>query len=393
MEFYNYNPEWEVKAEDIINQLKSIFKENVIDIQHIGGTAVKRIKSKPVIDIVVGLDNLNILENYIDILKSNGFIYNNKKIFYRHKTCVVYFVKYNSKSWFDYIVFRDYLNLNENKAREYETLKLSVNGKYKNALPSYIKAKSDFINKTISDNFYTVMLGKNITVDLDCKNLLNYPKYDDGVYPLNYGNIKNLGINAYVIGIYDYDMADQFTGKIIAYIDNGNEKIFIAAKKDMIFYKPDILKAVKFLNIEYKNIVCLYEKSCGAVVFAKDEDIIKFLLIKGSASNSIGFPKGHIEENETEAETAIREIYEETSLNVILHSDFKEEYEYKIYGHIYKKVVCFLAEFNITDKYKIRDNEILEQWLVPYDKAYELLTFSQAKNILKKAYEKIKNIK
>ena len=237
------------------------------------------------------------------------------------------------------------------------------------------------------------MMGENITVELTGKNLIKYPRYDDGVYPLIYGHIKNSDAGAYVIGVYDYNITDEFTGKIIAYINKNGEKIFIVAKEDMIFYKPDILKALKFLNIEIINITCLYEKSCGAVVFAKDNDgEIKFLLVKSGTSNSVGFPKGHVEENETEAETAIREIYEETSLNVVLHSDFKEEYEYKIYGHINKKVVCFLAEFNISDKYKIRDSEILEQWLVPYDKAHELLTFNQAKNILKKAYEKIKNI-
>lgn len=53
----------------------------------------------------------------------------------------------------------------------------------------------------------------------------------------------------------------------------------------------------------------LHEKSCGAVLFTTEKGIKKFLLVE---SNYFGFPKGHVEENETEQETALREIKEET---------------------------------------------------------------------------------
>jgi len=113
------------------------------------------------------------------------------------------------------------------------------------------------------------------------------------------------------------------------------------------------------------------------------------LLVRGT-TNRVGFPKGHIERGETEFETALREIYEETSLNVILKSDFKEEYEYSISGFIKKKVIYFLAEFNIQDEYKIRDKqEIIEQRLISYEEADSMLRFPQDKEILRKAYEKI----
>ena len=414
-QFCDYEPSWELEAEKTINELKTIFKENAVDIQHIGGTSMKKIKSKPVIDIIVGVHDLNSVDIMKNILRNKGFIfdsknYHGKKLLYkldvqRKKTHIIYIVSYNGKIWFDYIIFRDYINMNDNKAKEYENLKLSVNGKYKYALPSYIKTKSDYINKIVSENFYQMMLGKNVTVKLDCKTSFNYPKFSDGIYPLNCGHIKNLEINAYVMGVYDYNMSEEFTGTITAYIDNKQEKSFIVAKKNMIFYKPEIYKALKFYfqkiqenenkssgiinDINYINIICLHEKSCGAVVYTKDGENIKFLLVKGSASNSVGFPKGHMEKNETEAETAVREIYEETSLNVVLHSDFKEEYEYTVKGYVHKKVVCFIAEFKASDKYKIRDSEIMEQWLLPYEKAYEMLTFSQSKIILKNAYQNI----
>ena len=54
-----------------------------------------------------------------------------------------------------------------------------------------------------------------------------------------------------------------------------------------------------------------HEKSCGCIII---EDK-KVLLIK--QTNGIwGFPKGHVEENETELQTAEREVKEETNLDV-----------------------------------------------------------------------------
>ena len=415
VEFFNYDSSWGIEAEKTIKILKTIFEDKAADIQHIGGTAMKKIKSKPVIDIVVGITDLSLIDSFKDILNQNDFVcnpgdektYSDRILFFKSnqnkKTHIIHIVKYCGKLWFDYIIFRDYLNFNENKAREFESLKLSLNGKYRYALPSYIKIKSDFINKTVSANFYTMMLGKNITIELNDKESENYPKLDDGIYPINSGNITDLDIRSYVIGVYDYNMAEMFTGKITAYIrcknknknGNGYEKCFVISKDNLIFYKPDISEALKFYfdsnyNDIVADIVCMYEKSCGAVVYTKDGENIKFLLVKGSASKRVGFPKGHIEKGEIETETAVREIYEETSLNVVLYSDFKEEYSYTISGYVKKTVVYFLAEFNNLDKYKIRDNEILEQWLVPYEKAYDMLTFVQDKAVLKKAYERIK---
>ncbi len=46
--------EWEIAAEQIINKLKGILRDDVIDVQHIGSTSIKNICAKPIIDIVVG---------------------------------------------------------------------------------------------------------------------------------------------------------------------------------------------------------------------------------------------------------------------------------------------------------------------------------------------------
>lgn len=61
-----------------------------------------------------------------------------------------------------------------------------------------------------------------------------------------------------------------------------------------------------------------HEKSCGAIVYRRFHGNIEILLIKHINSGHWSFPKGHVENGETEMETAKREIMEETSIDVII---------------------------------------------------------------------------
>jgi bis(5'-nucleosidyl)-tetraphosphatase len=81
------------------------------------------------------------------------------------------------------------------------------------------------------------------------------------------------------------------------------------------------------------------EKSCGTIIIENN----KVLLIQ-QTDNAWGFPKGHIENNETEQETAIRETKEETNLDVKIISNKKYIINYKINNEIDKEVVLFLAK-------------------------------------------------
>ena len=72
----------------------------------------------------------------------------------------------------------------------------------------------------------------------------------------------------------------------------------------------------------------LFEKSCGALVYRKFHGNIELLLIKHANGGHWSFPKGHVEEGETETETAQREIYEETGVEVIIDPTFREIVSY-----------------------------------------------------------------
>ena len=87
----------------------------------------------------------------------------------------------------------------------------------------------------------------------------------------------------------------------------------------------------------------LHEKSCGAIVYRRFHGNIEILLIKHINSGHWSFPKGHVEGDETELETARREIKEETGLDVILDQTFRETVSYSPKRDTQKVVVYFLA--------------------------------------------------
>ena len=96
-----------------------------------------------------------------------------------------------------------------------------------------------------------------------------------------------------------------------------------------------------------------YIKSCGVVVFKRINNINYYLIIK-SMNGDIGFPKGHAETDETELETAFRELKEETNVEVELLAGFRYQIEYKIpnMNNVIKQAVYYLGKcintFTIT---------------------------------------------
>ena len=118
----------------------------------------------------------------------------------------------------------------------------------------------------------------------------------------------------------------------------------IVAPDNEVFYEPQIRERLSQTNIRFEKIVCVYEKSCGAVVYRKNKgEDLSILLVKNHNGKCWTFPKGHVEENETEQQTALREIKEETGLSVVLEPNFRRTSIYRPFGKVRKRVVFFLA--------------------------------------------------
>jgi len=128
-------------------------------------------------------------------------------------------------------------------------------------------------------------------------------------------------------------------------------------------------------------------KSCGAVVFRRNAHVEYLLLHYGGGHWD--FVKGEVEEDESEEDTARRELEEETGLtDAQFIGDFREEisYFFRSAGQtIYKQVVYFLVR--ATSRTVKLSYEHAEYVWLGYDEALKKLTFKNARDVLSKAHE------
>ena len=131
------------------------------------------------------------------------------------------------------------------------------------------------------------------------------------------------------------------------------------------------------------------ERSCGAVVFTRDGEEIGYVIVENLAGANFGFPKGHVEGDETERQTALREIREETSLDVRFVGDFRAQIEYALGGGV-KTVVYFLAEYSGQTP-RAREGEIGSVAVLPFGEAMRRLTHENARGVLRDADGYLRN--
>lgn len=131
------------------------------------------------------------------------------------------------------------------------------------------------------------------------------------------------------------------------------------------------------------------EKSCGSVIYKIKDEQLYILLLKHNAGHW-SFAKGHVEGEETEEETAIREAKEETNLDIIVDSNFRVVHTYSPKEGIIKDVILFVATCK-DDKFAIEEenHEIKEIGWFACDKAIETLTYDEDRAVLQQAIDYI----
>lgn len=130
------------------------------------------------------------------------------------------------------------------------------------------------------------------------------------------------------------------------------------------------------------------EKSCGALVVRPTENGYKLVLLRHRFGGHWSFPKGHVERGESERQTALREVREETGLKIKLLDGFRESVEYFPKPGVKKQVVYFLGEAN-TDQLVRQEEEISEICWTPLDHAGEMVTFSNDKRLIRLARRRL----
>jgi 8-oxo-dGTP pyrophosphatase MutT (NUDIX family) len=140
--------------------------------------------------------------------------------------------------------------------------------------------------------------------------------------------------------------------------------------------------------VQVKNMK--HEKSCGAVILSKTGGDFKVLLIQHRNGGHWSFPKGHVEKDENEVDTALREIKEETGIDAVIDTGFRHVTTYSPDQDIMKDVVYFIAKPK-DEKLLLQAEEVRNAGWYSFDKASQIITFENDKKLFESAVDYIKS--
>ena len=215
-------------------------------------------------------------------------------------------------------------------------------------------------NKHLREKLIQELMGKLVHVVVDRP--VGY-QHGDIVYPINYGYIPGIIAgdgeeqDAYILGVNE--PIAEFDGQVVAAICRKNdcEDKLVVAPVGSVYHQGQIADVVHFQEQYFDTrVISCFEKSCGVLPYRMVNGQQEFLLVFETYSKCWSLPKGHIEAGETDVQTALRELYEETGLTAKLDTSRCASIEYSISNFARKQVAFYLGE--VTGVPKVREGEI-----------------------------------
>ncbi|NPD89059.1 MAG: GrpB family protein [Asgard group archaeon] len=151
----NHDKGWSKLFEKEAKLISSQISDYIVDIQHIGSTAIPNTIAKPIIDIAVAIDDLSNIKQVITLLEEAGFEYRGEQgIPDRHmfvkgdeesRTHHIHVMVNTSFEWKKHILFRDYLIHHPSEAKQYSELKKKLATEFEFDREKYTDGKEEFI--------------------------------------------------------------------------------------------------------------------------------------------------------------------------------------------------------------------------------------------------------
>ncbi len=153
VELVDHDPTWAELFEDERNRLAGIFDGQAVGIEHIGSTSVPGLCAKPIVDVLVGLRELELSDEQISAMQALGYEYLGEyglpgRLFFRKvpRTHHVHVVAHGGDHWERHLTFRDALRSDADERRGYDEFKrrLAAEGHTRDA---YTELKTPFIKE------------------------------------------------------------------------------------------------------------------------------------------------------------------------------------------------------------------------------------------------------
>ncbi|MGD6856433.1 GrpB family protein [Bacillus infantis] len=156
VEVLSHQIEWADMFQEECQKIKTVFKDEILNVFHIGSTAIPNIKAKPVIDIMVEVTNIKNVDHYnipleqlgYEALGENGIP--GRRFFKKggdNRTHHIHFFEQGNEEINRHLTFRDYMREHPEEALRYSQLKESLAEKFPNNIERYIEGKNDYIKE------------------------------------------------------------------------------------------------------------------------------------------------------------------------------------------------------------------------------------------------------
>ncbi len=153
-----YDPRWPSLYEEERARILKALGDVVLDIQHVGSTAIPGAAAKPIIDVMVGLSDLAAGEKCVQPLETIGYEFRGEagipgRLYFRKgapRTHHLHMVKRGGAFWETHTLFRDYLRSHPDEASRYYKLKKQLAARFGPDREAYTEAKSPFIESVLA---------------------------------------------------------------------------------------------------------------------------------------------------------------------------------------------------------------------------------------------------
>ena len=157
----DYDPQWPILYEEGKVSILGVIGDFILDIQHIGSTAVPGLGAKPIIDIMVAVRQLALVEKCVEPLQTIGYEhlgeygipgrhYFRKPPGHPRSTHHIHMVERESDFWERHILFRDFLRTHPKEAQRYYQVKRELAANFASDRDAYTEAKKSFIESVVN---------------------------------------------------------------------------------------------------------------------------------------------------------------------------------------------------------------------------------------------------
>jgi GrpB-like predicted nucleotidyltransferase (UPF0157 family)/ASC-1-like (ASCH) protein len=238
MQLEEYDPIWQDKFFEESKLIKSSFGNLALSVQHIGSTAIKGIKAKPIVDIAVLVEQGTAQDQLIQKAESLGYMaapFSTERLFFKKGDPVQYHLSITEKGktpyWERQLLFRDYLNNHPKKAKEYEDLKDRLISIDSEAGQVYTDGKNDFVAGVLRDATLELYIGAVVEESLADPSIV----YSSGILSTEVSQslgwyIYKVRLNRQQIEVLSRSLKE---GKWYAHFWKGNK--VLAVFKDKVF--------------------------------------------------------------------------------------------------------------------------------------------------------------